>query len=472
MNCTFRLLTSNKFDMMLCLPIHKCVNLFYTFVYHSNLLKIILQGVIIIITYLESFKSLYHKAFYKFVLSVLSLPIFLYAVIKFFFSAKRKNFYANNSEISEIEQALHQKYKYLSQQKSSTQIHKEALKIFKAQSSNTSSKNIEQAHFSTYFENVLFHKFIMIKVILALPMFILLTFYLQPLVRYIFERIVMAVIVIIGVIVSVFTILYFSPLDAAYSILGQNATKAQIHQFNVLHHLNEPYFIQLWDTIKGVFTFDLGTTYKGNEVVTKAVGERIPITIIVAVLALMVALIIAIPIGIISAMKRNSWLDITLMIIALIGLSIPSFWQGLLFILAFSLKLDILPPSYMPEHPISLILPVLVIGTSYVLTAYAKGLSTTQVVIKHILKNAIIPIVTLVGLLVAELLGGSAVTEQVFNINGIGRYIVQKQLIPDIPAVMGGVVYISIVISLANLIIDIFYALIDPKLRSEINERK
>ncbi|HHD7331846.1 TPA: ABC transporter permease, partial [Staphylococcus aureus] len=364
MNCTFRLLTSNKFDMMLCLPIHKCVNLFYTFVYHSNLLKIILQGVIIIITYLESFKSLYHKAFYKFVLSVLSLPIFLYAVIKFFFSAKRKNFYANNSEISEIEQALHQKYKYLSQQKSSTQIHKEALKIFKAQSSNTSSKNIEQAHFSTYFENVLFHKFIMIKVILALPMFILLTFYLQPLVRYIFERIVMAVIVIIGVIVSVFTILYFSPLDAAYSILGQNATKAQIHQFNVLHHLNEPYFIQLWDTIKGVFTFDLGTTYKGNEVVTKAVGERIPITIIVAVLALMVALIIAIPIGIISAMKRNSWLDITLMIIALIGLSIPSFWQGLLFILAFSLKLDILPPSYMPEHPISLILPVLVIGTS------------------------------------------------------------------------------------------------------------
>ncbi len=134
------------------------------------------------------------------------------------------------------------------------------------------------------------------------------------------------------------------------------------------------------------------------------------------------ALIIAIPIGIISAMKRNSWLDITLMIIALIGLSIPSFWQGLLFILAFSLKLDILPPSYMPEHPISLILPVLVIGTSiaasitrmtrssvlevmrsdYVLTAYAKGLSTTQVVIKHILKNAIIPIVTLVGLLVAR----------------------------------------------------------------------
>ena len=124
-----------------------------------------------------------------------------------------------------------------------------------------------------------------------------------------------------------------------YSILGQNATKAQIHQFNVLHHLNEPYFIQLWDTIKGVFTFDLGTTYKGNDVVTKAVGERIPITIIVAVLALIVALIIAIPIGIISAMKRNSWLDITLMIIALIGFVYSKFLARV--IIHFSVLIEI-----------------------------------------------------------------------------------------------------------------------------------
>lgn len=168
------------------------------------------------------------------------------------FQLREKKFYANNSEISEIEQALQEKYKYLSQLKSTTQIHREAIKIFKTQRSNTNFNSIEQAHFSSYFENVLFHKFIIIKVVLALPLFVMLTFYLQPLVRYIFERIIMAVIVIIGVIISVFTILYFSPLDAAYSILGQNATKAQIHQFNVLHHLNEPYFIQLWDTIKGV----------------------------------------------------------------------------------------------------------------------------------------------------------------------------------------------------------------------------
>ncbi len=132
---------------MLCLPIHKCVNLFYTFVYHSNLLKIILQGVIIIITYLESFKSLYHKAFYKFVLSVLSLPIFLYAVIKFSFLLREKIFTLIILKFQKLNERLHQKYKYLSQQKSSTQIHKEALKIFKAQSSNTSSK-INSAFFN------------------------------------------------------------------------------------------------------------------------------------------------------------------------------------------------------------------------------------------------------------------------------------------------------------------------------------
>ena len=159
----------------------------------------------------------------------------------------------------------------------------------------------------------------------------------------------------------------------------------------------------------------------------------------------MVALIIAIPIGIISAMKRNSWLDITLMINCINWFIYSKFLARAIIHFSVLIEMDILPPSYMPEHPISLILPVLVIGTSiaasitrmtrssvlevmrsdYVLTAYAKGLSTTQVVIKHILKNAIIPIVTLVGLLVAELLGGSAVTEQVFNINGIGRYIVK-----------------------------------------------
>lgn len=440
--------------------------------------------------YRKPFKSLYSKWFYRIIFSILSFPLFLYALIKYIISYNKKTTLGQIQEMSDLEDALKKKYEFLNRTQSKSSLQKEARQIYNRRNKNNDLKSTND--FTSFYTDILFGKFPIIKIIFAFPLFIVLSFYLNPIVRYIFERVVMTILVMIGVVVVVFTILYLSPMDAAYSILGPDATKEQIHQFNEQHNLNSPYLVQLWDAIKGVFTFDLGTTYKGNDVVTQTVGARIPITLLIAIIALIIAIIIAIPIGIVSALKRNSWLDVTLMVIALIGLSIPNFWQGLLFILAFSLKLDILPPSYIPDNPISLILPVLVIGTAmaasitrmtrssvlevmrndYVTTAYAKGLSTSQVVFRHIMKNAIIPIITLIGLLVAELLGGSAVTEQVFNINGIGRYIVQKQFVPDIPAVMGGVVYISIVISLVNLAIDIFYAVVDPKLREEIKERE
>lgn len=433
---------------------------------------------------------MYNQLFYRILFSILSLPIYIYAIVKYLISGNNSEEQQRNLEVEKIAHALQQKYLYLREHKTKQQLVKEAGRIYNRRNRYDDKKVTND--FTSFYKQLLFNKHLIFKVILAFPFFIILSFYLNPMVRYIFERIIMAIVVIIGVITVVFTILYLSPMDAAYSILGPDATKDQIKQFNETHNLNSPYLLQLWDAIKGVFTFDLGTTYKGNEVVTHAVAQRIPITLLLTLVALLIAIVIAIPIGVVSALKRNSWIDVILMTIALIGLSIPNFWQGLLFILTFSLKLNILPPSYMPDNPFSLILPTLVIGTAiaasitrmtrssvlevmrndYVMTAYAKGLSTKQVVVRHILKNSLIPIITLIGLLVAELLGGSAVTEQVFNINGIGRYIVQKQLVPDIPAVMGGVVYISIVISLVNLIIDIFYAVIDPKLRSEIKEKE
>jgi peptide/nickel transport system permease protein len=438
----------------------------------------------------HAFKPLYGKYFYRIIFSILSLPLFIYAVIKYFIQGKQHVSTVQQSELDSIVAALKKKYSYLKHNKSESKLKKEAQRIYNHRYRYNDKQPTND--FVSYYTTILTDRFPVIKVICAFPLFILLCFYLNPIVRYIFERFVMALFVIVGVIFVVFTILYLSPLDAAYSILGPEATKDQVHQFNASHNLDQSYLAQLWNAIKGVFTFDLGTSYKGNENVIHAIFIRIPVTLLIALISLIIAIVIAIPIGIISAIKRNTWLDVILMIIALIGLSIPNFWQGLIFILAFSLKLDILPPSYMPNNPLTLILPVIVVGTAvaasitrmtrssvlevmrndYVMTAYAKGLSSQQVITRHILKNAIIPIITLIGLLVADLLGGAAVTEQVFNINGIGRYIVQKQFIPDIPAIMGGVVYISIVISLANLAIDIFYAIVDPKIRSEIKERE
>lgn len=178
------------------------------------------------------------------------------------------------------------------------------------------------------------------------------------------------------------------------------------------------------------------------------------------------------------------------MFIALIGLSIPSFWQGLVFILNFSIKLHLLPATYNPQNWLSIIMPVIVLGTSlaaavarmtrssmlevinedYVLTAKAKGLGKRQVLLRHVISNAMIPIITVIGLQFGGMLGGSAVTEKVFNISGLGSYIVDKQFIPDIPSVMGGVVYTAITISLINVIIDIMYAFFDPRIRAKMKQ--
>ena len=178
------------------------------------------------------------------------------------------------------------------------------------------------------------------------------------------------------------------------------------------------------------------------------------------------------------------------MFVALLGLSIPSFWQGLIFILNFSIKLHWLPATFNPDNWLSMIMPVIVLGTGltasvarmtrsstlevihedYMITARAKGLSKGTILMKHAVRNAIIPIITVIGLQFGGMLGGSAVTEKVFNISGIGSYIVDKQFIPDIPAIMGGVVYTAITISLVNVIIDILYAFFDPRIRSKMKQ--
>jgi peptide/nickel transport system permease protein len=350
-------------------------------------------------------------------------------------------------------------------------------------------KNIKGSSYLQFFGECLKNStFVRVSFIPSILMFLFLWIYSKPILRYIFERLVMTIFVIISVAIFVFTILYFSPSDPAANILGEAATLEQREEFNRQYGLDQPYLVQLADSIKGILTFNLGFSYTGNENIAASIANKFPITIIIAIFSLLMAIVLAIPIGIISAAKRNSIWDYSFMFIALIGLSIPNFWQGLVFILNFSIKWHLLPATYSPGDWLSIIMPVIVLGTGltasiarmtrssilevinedYIVTAKAKGLKPRKILIQHALRNAMIPIITVIGLQFGGMLGGAAVTEKVFNISGLGSYIVDKQFVPDIPSILGGVVYIAITISLVNLVVDIIYALLNPRIRSQM----
>lgn len=352
-----------------------------------------------------------------------------------------------------------------------------------------SEKNIKNITIKNTFINLFENKaFLIFSFIVSFPMYILMLIFNNPFAKYILERLVMMMFVIVGVTCLVFTILYLSPMDPAVNILGQGATPEQIVEFNNVYGLNNSYVSQLFKTVKSLFTFDLGKSYVGNEDVLSAIMRKFPVTLQITFTSLVIAVIIAIPAGIISAIKQYSSFDYVFMLLALIGLSIPSFWMGLVMILNFSIKMQLLPATFVVGDIKTLIMPSIVLGTSlaatvarmtrssmlevknmdYIVTARAKGLSEKRVVIKHILGNAMIPIVTVIGLQFGGMMGGSAVVEKVFNINGIGSFIVDKQFIPDVPIVLAGVVYVAVIISLVNLVVDIMYAFLDPRIKSKM----
>lgn len=326
------------------------------------------------------------------------------------------------------------------------------------------------------------------SLLLSWPLYLLALIYAQPYTKYICERLFMMLFVIVGVTMLVFTLLYLSPMDPAKNVLGELATKEQVAEFNRVYHLDQPYLIQLKDTIVRLFTFDLGKSYIGSEDVFGAFIRKFPITLSLTISSVLLALFIAVPAGVISAIKQYSGFDYVFMIIALIGLSIPNFWLGLILILNFSIRLHWLPASYVVGNWTTLIMPAVVLGTGmsassariirssmlevknmgYIMTARAKGLSERKVILRHILGNAMIPIVTIVGLQFGSMLGGAGITEKVFNISGIGSYIVDKQFIPDVPIVLAGVVYVALTISLANLLVDLLYTFLDPRIKSKL----
>lgn len=403
---------------------------------------------------------------------------------------------------NQLKQQEERKIKFLNQKHSSSHIQRQVDKLYEKESNKEIKKMVDacyedsktgaQSYLQTTLKWLSTSGGILLSLILAWPMYLFLLVVSLPTLNYLINRLLMMFFVIIGVTFIVFTLLYFSPSDPATNILGNQATPQQIENFRQLHGLNESYFIQLGKTIKGIFTFDLGNAYAGNERVVTTILRRFPVTLKLTLYALGLSIAVALPAGIYAAVKSNTTFDQLFMLIALLGISIPSFWQGLIFILTFSINLGWLPATYSSAKAISLLMPAVVLGTGlmasvarmtrsstlevinedYILTARAKGLSKSRVILRHAVPNALIPIITVIGLQFGGMLGGSSVTEKVFTINGIGSYIVDKQFIPDIPSVMGGVIYVAIILSIVNVFVDLLYSFLDPRIRSRVKNGK
>lgn len=289
----------------------------------------------------------------------------------------------------------------------------------------------------------------------------------------------------------IFTLLYFTPGDPAQIILGEQATTEDIAQLREEMGLNDSFFVQFGRYIANILRGDLGVSYKTGRPVTDELFARFPTTMLLSFLSILVAIVIGIPVGIISATKQYSWFDNTAMIFALVGVSMPNFWQGMVLILIFSVNLNWLPASgfYSPAH---WILPCLTIGTStaaiitrmtrsgmlevirqdYIRTARAKGQKESVIIFHHQLKNALIPVITVIGLQFGFLLGGAVLTESIFAIPGLGKLMVDSIKARDYQVVQGGVLLIAASFIIVNLLVDILYAYVDPRIKANYKSAK
>lgn len=310
---------------------------------------------------------------------------------------------------------------------------------------------------------------------------------------YIVRRLLSAIPTLVLVSLFVFTLQKLLPGDPVLAMAGEERDPAVMEYLREKYRLNDPLPLQYIHWVGNVLQGDFGTSLRTEQPVTTLVASKLPVTIELSVLALLIALLIGIPAGVISAVRKGTAVDYGANIVALSGISIPHFWLGLLLIMIFAVKLQWLPASgFVPlsedvlQNLKTLILPAFVLGAGlsgvlmrhtrsamlevlradYVRTARAKGLFPRTVILKHALRNALMPIVTLTTLLFGELLGGAVLTEQVFSIPGFGKMIVDAVFNRDYAVVQGVVLCVAIGFLLLNLLADVLYRLINPRLRT------
>ena len=304
--------------------------------------------------------------------------------------------------------------------------------------------------------------------------------------KFVLKRLAMMLPVVLGVLFVIFTLTYLTPGDPAKIMLGEQARDEDIQALRKEMGLDNPFLVQFGNYIWKTVQLDFGVSYTTKRPVAKEILDRFPTTMLLAGLSVIIAMAIGIPLGIVCSTKQYSIFDNLATVLGLLGVSIPSFWLGMMFIILFSVKLGWLPASgfYGPTY---WILPALTIGMwsaaivmrmtrssmlevirqDYIRTARAKGQKESTVIMRHALKNALIPVITVVGLQFGNLLAGAIFIESVFSIPGIGKYMVDSIKSRDYPIIQGGVMLIAIVFSFVNLLVDILYAYVDPRIKSQ-----
>ena len=298
--------------------------------------------------------------------------------------------------------------------------------------------------------------------------------------------------VVLGVTVLVFTLMYFVPGDPAQMMLPDDATEVEIEQMREYLGLNRSYIFRLFTYIENAFLRgDFGNSYYYKLPVMPALFDRLPRTVLLTVMCITLSLLLGIPLGVTAAVHQNGPLDTSCMILALIGVSMPSFWLALMLVLLFSVNLGWLPATGYESFK-NYILPAMagsmggiasqarqtrsamleVIRSDYITTARAKGVAERKVIYRHALPNALIPIITIAGSSFGHMLGGSLIIETIFSIPGVGTYLITGVNNRDYPIIQGGVIFLAIVFSIMMLLVDLVYAYVDPRIKAQYERKR
>jgi len=305
-------------------------------------------------------------------------------------------------------------------------------------------------------------------------------------IKYIFRRLLILIPVLLGVSFLVFSILALMPGDVAAVQLGISASPEGIQNWNEEHGINDAFFVRYFNYMKALLSGDPGVSWSTNTPIKKEFSQRIPSTLSLAAGTIVLVILIGVPVGIVSAIKQYSIFDSITSLLAMLLTSLPAFWLGLLLILKFALELNMFPATG-GGSVIHYVLPWITLSTAmsaqmirmtrstmleviradYVQTARAKGAKQLRIVFVHELRNALLPIITVVGIILGQTLGGAIITETIFALPGVGTYLLQGINKYDMPVVMISVLFIAGMIGLINLAIDILYMYVDPRLRSQ-----